>query len=1795
MFLTLTFYAMERLQEIQELLSTVFGQLQTFTKKQREDWEAALPLTVSALSKQDFNQIRNQSFVIDRMDLFQKNQIDEQKRASVRQAVGSVGNEQSISESRVFLREVPVRSTQIPNSVPEWAAGSRPEVTYGPLPHIDGREIFVDIYRVERMITLYQQGNNQPALLFTGRWRTNRLVLQGNELKDLARDEYSLVEGSVWIRVDLFAQGLPSNRYIGLAVKGGMVRLSIKPTVVNNRLVIPSLSKVNISLELKAQEVSTLGDGPLGEDARATNIILPQKFDFEFTGPGLAKITHLSDASATLYGVDMKFGYLGSGVPFFHQRTNRMMFPMRCNQSELEILSQKSPYCKLSGKAGIEASWWAVPAAILDINAPLQASGEGGLAVLAMEGFSLSCLGQGGNDGKLVSPLFILDPGRIALTDTKSSWHGTFQDIQYYKDSINPHGTSIHLAFKNESPFVYNVLSEGIEMTMTEVNADIQIDRPVQVNGHAFEILTKDSVFVTIATVGKNAVYFYDGNIIWDSSKGEGERRTPSFKTKAIALENGLFSVSPVNACIIFGEVNQEWNKIIESHTFLQFGLFGYMPTLPDPYLINYKWRRDTRVNIQKGVEGIQNWLICQLVQKPQAEGELDDLKISFHHANQLQSLKSATASSQSAPPVATKPVFASSGNTATAFGGRTKKNPDKKLVSPLPDYESQYNGMFGQKLLDYFALLDVSSNANQLGVSVGAGIYSRIDFDRQRHVAGVAVSDAEGNYNIEAVNHSGLIIEGMQVQLPATMARIFTLPQVAWEPLFNLSPPDEVEDEHGNKFTMPGDPPGKFNYYPNDGGPTRIFNNRPFPVQLAPIPLSKFLEEHFSKKDQTRLEFYFTLPFGLKAFSLLGFDNSREEIKPSFLNIRPAFPNNIKGGIHLATIAGNHGKKEAVSNNDVQLPDKPMFAGATVQLSNVLDMVGNQTGTSTLGHSVSYIFNNEFFVDQEEPNQLTGRGVPLTRMDFTGYGASSFSDWESPSAAIAQTSQAKFQIMLGRTAQEVIQVKSLIYPWGIRVVRTITILRGANGFVFRTDSGWQPESNGLFDFGYNYTVNKDLKTEKSPYAIHPGIISGLFDVKNIKEDPTLPEFDDKNEYKVGDEFINIFGEKVILDVPKTQKVYCVPVWFDADFEIENVVQGQKNGRVPSKKILGYIQLAPAGVPLTPGKLVNLLNLQNGEIGGDVDCTIDLNKSSQQMRINRVSFSHAVNNSGQPVFVLSARGSVFLPKDGSWTMVQHDRGTGEVFPLPAHQPVPVIRTGLWVKNSVIDPSVKQDKLIRLANPTEIDRVPNDDTLNFGFLQSTSTQKALFLTPSFMPNSKKLLSKTPPLFVDAYRLMRSNSIFPNIGDASSNFGEAVPLFHVYKHSEPSIKLNAFDEVNFEDGNIKVLELMELDPITAGAGVVVEQGFKLLTGQRNPTHSQPVSFDMPQSQDVVLVNMENVLKIYIDYKATPQGKPENKSRLDFDILSRSPDPSDSWKSRLKDMAMVVDLAGFDRLITIKGNFDSYKGKVPGYEGNVLGSANQGIEVPELELGPELKTVVEILQILAMLGNGEYGDIMKKGLKIAMSNAGEIWEYKFEASKELPTIYFPPGDAYNSAATPLRLEASMALGVYFNAAVKVSGDGNQLLPTAGAFIQFKGGLEVMCATIGAATIYAVGKVDLKLACDTREGPNVRMKFGFGATITVGLPVIGNVSVTYVVGADLYISSKKFQLLAVLLFKGRISLAMGMVSVTIYIEAAGGVSRSGNRTECVASMTFGLEISICFVIDISFEETWQEKRQIA
>ena len=678
-----------------------------------------------------------------------------------------------------------------------------------------------------------------------------------------------------------------------------------------------------------------------------------------------------------------------------------------------------------------------------------------------------------------------------------------------------------------------------------------------------------------------------------------------------------------------------------------------------------------------------------------------------------------------------------------------------------------------------------------------------------------------------------------------------------------------------------------------------------------------------------------------------------------------------MKGGLQLQLNGG-----EALIDGE-----SDMFVGSTVQLNNVLDAFGNSQGDSTLGRTVTKIFNNEFLL--EPFDLLRQRGVPLTRIDLSGYGASTFSNWLNPTAAFAQTSQARFDVFVGRCAHEVIQVKSIIYPWGIKVVRTITIFRVGSGYVYEVNSGWRAESSGEFDFRYWVNVIPTDKVEKeSPFSIHPGIIKGLFNVQNIVETDTIAPVAGQ---MVSSNIVNEDG----LYVPNPAAGDALgfelqPVYFDADVEIENVVSGFTTKKiagsdkkvVPSKKILGYVQVAPRGIPISSATLRDLIVLQAGSIGGPINCEIDLAGAGQKMRLNRFDANNSFGANGSDiVFALAGRGNVLLPKDGSWTMVKHERDSGEVSPVPANLSVPVIRQGRLIKDNAgqkLDTPI-QNVLLRVADPADLLRAPVDDTVNYGFLQSTDTQKALFLTPAFEIGKKQLFSKTPPLFVDAFRIVNSKAIFPNIGNAENNLGDAISLIT--------------NGTEFSEGS----------PERHRQGRLVADGHHGVGRQRRRaglSPSQAGSHFRPAEQGLRTDRCRGWELPHLHRVRTKrrgrQPASEGRSRLQHRFHGRQrgghleePD-GQHWHRRRSRRYRPPD--DHPRQLGLEKRF---RGRLPAARSAIRRRApanRRHSRNPATTPGRGLRR---------RRGNG---------LKLAMSNKAGTWEYKFEASKEIPVLQFP-----------------------------------------------------------------------------------------------------------------------------------------------------------------------------------------------
>jgi hypothetical protein len=1782
-------------QQLHVLLGQISGHLIATTPQQEKEILQLNQSLSRALLPDDIQQLKSSNFVFENSDLFSADRIPAGRLAALQSIVEQKTTQAAEPELRVFVREVPVRSAQLHASVPQWAGGAAVDHTIGPFTNQDGRQFWFDFFRIEKQVALYIQGSPDPALLFTVRTRFIFTDLKLPPVTDVL-PIYKLPAGSIWINARILANSAPSATYTGLTIKGGTITLSAPPQLINGKLTLAPGTVVDVRLQLQQPAVHGADpSSPYGIDARIAVLQLPQEFDFHFSAQG-SSIDQAAAAEWRLYGQKTTFEWDRQALPVYDNLLQRVLIPFDGSPARFQVRDCQSPFYHLSGKAQVFSSAWGLAVAAIDVLHPTPAAGIGGMLLKCGPGLAVAWSGLAGGQLNLAQPVLLAEPGKINLTDSGAGNVFCQQTFKLWKDALNPFGSTIQVQFPSATGFFYESLAGGFEALMTLVNADVQIDRPVTVSGQPVAVRSKNSVLILAAGKTFKLIYLFDDNILADATNLNAKPPVIP-QPVALALENALFKVTPANGCLLFGSLADDFVKVERGFLFLTFGLFAYLPTLPDPYAadlgsLQFQFRGE-RNNLAGaasfGRQTIWMWLVCEVRWQPGAEGE-DDVKVSFHFAplqNQFQLMQASTANTPQAaagvlsaavqPPVCDvllnpvqdyNPYGSVAGITAAQANLPAQAFSTEMSISNhgLPDYQGAWDKQTQCLQQDLFALLDVSSNADLLGISFNVFGSERWSMVR---TFGVAANTTPA---------FPLQVQGMDVVSSGNNVRAFMLPEISWEPVLNTAP-----------RVLPGDPPGYLlnqppglvpNYYPDDGGPTRIYNNSVRLVPLAPIPVSQFIVEEFKNQHLNITSSLFTLPFGMRALaSLTKFIYPQKP--PSIEFNQPEFDKNLKGGLQLQFNAGK-----------LPTDDYPMFTGATAQMNNVLDLLGNPTGASTLGQSVTLIFNDEFKL---KPNPLTSRGVPMTRIDFSGYGASIFSNWFNPLAQMAQTSQARFDVWVGRTAHEVIQVKSIIYPWGIRVVRTIILYRASTGYEYRVDTGWKAESDGKFDFSYYVkypSSNPNIIGLFPDYQVHPGVIAGLFNVKNIVE--ANNQFKTTSIIHTGEYYLDDNNFTILNSGPDTPTDALLQmVFFDTDVEIEGVVQGQTNGRVPSRRVMGFVQLAPRGVPLSKEAYQALLNYQPDPIGGTVDCIIDIGQTGQQMRLNRFDVSNSFATNGSDiVFAASARGSVILPKDGSWSVVQHRRGTGEVTPLPAQLPAPLIRAGQL--SYQVDPATQHvtllpdpnlaQKLLRIANPADLLRDPVNDTLNYGYLHSTDTQKALFLTPAYKlmagapPNEiPKLLSKTPPLFVDAFRIVNSKAIFPNIGDAESNLGDAISLFS---------NGTEFLQNALTDGGKNVLELMQINQTV---GNVVQEGYKLL--------KQVQDFSLPNTS-WTLVEVSGAFKIYIEYKASNiqqqgGGTKSLSGSLNFDVDSFANNVADRWKSLMSDVALVVDLGPIQRLMTIKGNWNAQNGAETQYAGD---SGDPDFPSPQIEFAPELQPVIEILQILQDLQTENYKGAFQSGLKLAMSNKDDSWEYKLEASKEIPVVRFPTPDIlYNDPNAPFKLEAGLKLGAYFNAALKITTDPGQLLPSAGGYLGFYGRLSVMCVSLSIATVYAVGQVNLDIGADTKVGPTLRMKFGFGAQLVVGLPVVGNVSVLYMVGVEIYIDSSTLKVSAFMLFQGQAELLGGLVGVTITIEAKGTISRANDRTDLAAQVTFGLDISIFLVIDISFSTSWEEQRQIA
>jgi hypothetical protein len=1692
----------------------------------------------------------------------------------------------------VFRRETSFSSSLLGNSVPEWGSGMAPSKTFGPFLDEHGLQIWFDFFFPTRLVQVFLQGSSTPALL---------IPLWGALT---ARKSYPIEAGSVWIGSGLIAKIAALNGYYtGLKIKGGSLDLSHAATISSGKIIIASNATTALHLDLDRNSVTATAVDA-GLDAKDAVMNLPETLDLKFPSSGNGVLP--GNASCTVFGSEVDFQFKNA-APVWMGAIGQILVPYSLQSTgerpdTFDIVSSESRLCSLSGRAKFDvASGWLLPAAKVDPLQLGQAAGTGALCIGLAKGISAQWEGLTGADTRLVHPAILAEPGLVTVVDFFASNVYGKQKWIVWRNAGSKHHSEITLTFGSAFPFIFVISALNSEAVFCFCGHKASFDRPVDANGSPFRIEST----IAFAAILQNGADFQalllDNDLLFDGNPN----KAGAFERHSLALRNAFFAVSRPYSLFLFGKLENS-NQITKGVVALMFGIYHYLPTLPDPYVASYtaflrdragrgfgqlttalagfvKWPNPAEApladaeppddpayvyfrlapldqsavvsTLEAGPQGtpspflVDNAAVTQTprsfqtrvrtfnadlrasakvsmpltaaaaVAQTTVARSVDNVSLVGQQPSiQASDVASVVASLEANPlfnHIENKALLvnqtidaalsnapsASGSNTFAAAGFETSQKPSLLAAT------NNLGPLFGP---DVFMLLDVSSNADQMGVSLGNAIQVERDPRGDARLStvsapiqGAAIS--RDNLQLQIVN--------MDVVVGAQNLRAFTLPQISWEPILNIPLPFAFDAKDAITTT-----PGLL-VFDNDGIPTRIASGSPHQVPIAPLPVTKhFLKEFNDKHVPQPLYSAFTLPFALLAQA--NFTRTVKGPPENGCRIhfhRPHFAK-LRGGLQMKIQA------PAVSAKS----KRPFFNGWTIQWEPDAtwppfikwSLLGLPITGSTLGNHVRDIFNQEFRLKGDNPQ------VPLEQMEVSGYGASIFSNWLDGDATVAAVSQTSFDVLVGRTAREVIQVRSILYPFAVHVVRTITLMRSSNGYVFRSDSGWKAESDGFYDFTYKIGIDPNFPLTVKPYTVHQQPVKGVSRVREIKDNPDAGTFTSSFQLNDPDlppevtalslaDLKKIFAQ--LTSKSDTMKVEMQAVLFDADVHFDSVTSGGAKDPthgdfvVQSRKMLGYVQISPSSI-LVPSRIfADLLNFQNGSLGGPVNCIVDIANSKQTMRIGRVDVNPAFDATGKHIFVPAARGSLVLPQDGSWSVVKQQTDTGDVKPVEEGQSVPLIKPD-------------GNTNFRIANPA--DAVVHTSKVNFGVVQSTGTQKLLFNIPQFSVGVAKLKSDET-YFADAYKLLNAKSVFPNIA-------------------------NALQLTNAE----KEVEIL-------GEGLMKMKERPIDLGTTLP--------------DYDFINEPNILRVYAQYHSTKN----DSGTLTLGIDSTAA-LADRWKAALSGIRVVVDLGPFKELMWVDGNFNASSGLDPKYD------------VPHLQFGKLLDPVVQILLILAKLTGNDFD----KGMDVGMSNAPDNWEYKFHCSKEIPVIQFPtPEELTLDPTPPLKLEAGLKVGFYFNEVLSIPTDLTQLVPACGAFVDFHGGLHVMCFSLQVASVYAVGQVDLSIAADSKAGKSLHMKFGFGVELVVGLPVVANVSVLYMVEVNVGISDTDLDVGAMMLFRGSAEICGGLVAICIQIEAGGSIHRDlvKEETDCIAQVTFSIDVTLLWVIDLHETDRWQESRQIA
>ena len=649
---------------------------------------------------------------------------------------------------------------------------------------------------------------------------------------------------------------------------------------------------------------------------------------------------------------------------------------------------------------------------------------------------------------------------------------------------------------------------------------------------------------------------------------------------------------------------------------------------------------------------------------------------------------------------------------------------------------------------------------------------------------------------------------------------------------------------------------------------------------------------------------------------------------------------------------------------------------------------------------------------------------------------------------------------------------------------------------------------------------------------VNRGAITGVYNVRNVVEFETVT---------VG----------VAPDVHTYRRAT-----FDADVGIDHRVKVTANGSassetdaagnpvtlVPAKGLTGYVQLTPdesASGPPPPNLLpsaaeIAALFAKVGTISNAISCVAEIgytpSQIGTQLRAAAFEIDMATTGPSAPALGVALRAAPILPKEGAWSFGQRASTGSTPLALPTNFPVPLVQAtsdpGNWRFADIAD-------VLQLSSPANV----------YGLLQDTGTQRTLFEQPFV----KDLTGGTPPGTVPGINL--PSGVAPVLADLGSLLN-ATGIF-----PQLSAAINTFVSGVEE----------QLQTIKEGLQYRKEYDFK----------------GNEQATTLLDIGILQISLIYADTSAGKDGsgnwKAPTKIVFALDPAHTMPDGAgrDWWFSiQQVSFAVTIPEFGSDPLLTIVGGHNQNGVIVGGFEAD--NKTKPGLSGLVIDYGSALSTLQSIfskLQALADFLPGGGG----AGLDVSLSDGVLTVQDTFA----LPTLPLGLGNlsdisldlGLNITLSPLSAQFIIGIGDAdnpFNWVISpLAGNGaiDIGVQNSAPYFMIQGGIGLgLSIDLGIAE----GSASITLAVQITVN---------GSTITIMIILNGQASVDVLGG----LASASLSLTAA------VGVSIDPLPVPVPTLAPPGISFPAEDITFIASVSVGIHITICWVLSVNFDGSWQ------